>query len=198
LEGSYGGVKEKTGIDVSTATNSYQNPYNYAFDACTFPPHFRVPEFVKFSGSYNKSTREHISQFLAQLGDLAGTEAFRIRLFSLSLTGSAFAWYSSLPPNSINSWDEMVTKFHEHFFSEEYELELVDLAKIRQGREQSVRDYFKRFRDTRNRCFELTASDKELSGLALDGLRQYIKEKLVGIRFYSLSVLHQQALAVES
>jgi hypothetical protein len=34
--------------------------------------------------------REHIDQFLAQLGELADTEAFRVRLFSLSLTGTAF------------------------------------------------------------------------------------------------------------
>jgi hypothetical protein len=48
--------------------------------------------------------REHIGQFLAQLGELADTEAFRVCLFSLSLTGTAFAWYATLPPNSILSW----------------------------------------------------------------------------------------------
>ena len=37
-----------------------------------------------------------------------------------------------------------------------------------------------------------------MTGLALEGLRPYIKEKLAGTRFCSLSVLHQQALAVES
>jgi hypothetical protein len=34
---------------------------------------------------------------------LANGEAFRVRLFSLSLTGTAFTWYVTLPPNSINS-----------------------------------------------------------------------------------------------
>jgi hypothetical protein len=48
--------------------------------------------------------REHIGQFLAQLGELADTEAFRVRLFSLSLTGTVFAWYATLPPNFILSW----------------------------------------------------------------------------------------------
>ena len=37
-----------------------------------------------------------------------------------------------------------------------------------------------------------------MTGLALEGLRPYIKEKLAGTWFCSLSVLHQQALAVES
>jgi hypothetical protein len=57
-----------------------------------------------------------------------------VRLFSLSLTGTAFAWYATLPPNSILSWGELEQKFHDHFFSGDYELDLVDLVALRQGR----------------------------------------------------------------
>jgi hypothetical protein len=46
---------------------------------------------AKFSGDLGKSTREHIVQFLAQLGELADIKAFRVRLFSLSLIRIAFA-----------------------------------------------------------------------------------------------------------
>jgi hypothetical protein len=79
-------------------------------------------------GDQGKSTREHIGQFLAQLGELADIEAFHMRLFSLSLTGTAFAWYATLPPNSIFSWGDLEQKFHDHFFSGDYELELVDFS----------------------------------------------------------------------
>jgi hypothetical protein len=72
---------------------------------------------------------------------LGDEEAFRVRLFSLSLTSTAFAWYAALPPNSINSWNELESKFHEHFFVGEYELGLADLASVRQGHEESVNDY---------------------------------------------------------
>jgi len=125
-----------------------------------------MPDFVKFSGEDNRSTREHVSQFVAQLGEVADKEAFRVRLFSLSLTCIAFAWYASLPPNSINSWAEMEHKFHEHFFTGDYELGLADLASVCQGRDESVSEFLKRFRDTRNRCFRLTICDRELAGLA--------------------------------
>jgi hypothetical protein len=81
---------------------------------------------------------------------LADGEAFRVHLFSLSLTGTAFAWYAALPPNSINSWNDLESKFYEHFFSEEYELGLADLASVQQGREEPVNDYIRRFQDTRN------------------------------------------------
>jgi hypothetical protein len=73
---------------------------------------------------------EHIDQFLAQLGELTDAEAFRVHLFSLSLTGTTFAWYTTLPPNSILSWRDLEQKFHEYFFSGDYELDLVDLVAL--------------------------------------------------------------------
>jgi hypothetical protein len=69
-------------------------------------------------------------QFLAHLGELADGEAFRVHLFSLSLTGTTFAWYAALSPNSINYRNDLESKFYEHFFSEKYELELADLASV--------------------------------------------------------------------
>jgi hypothetical protein len=61
---------------------------------------------------------------------LVDGEAFYVRLFSLSLIGIVFAWYAALPPDSINSWNDLESKFHEHFFTREYELGLADLASV--------------------------------------------------------------------
>jgi hypothetical protein len=98
-----------------------------------------IPEFAKFSGDQGKSTREHIGQFLAQLGELADTDAFCVHLFSLSLIGTVFAWYDTLSPNSILSWGDLEQKFHDHFFSGDYELDLVDLVALQQGKDESVK-----------------------------------------------------------
>jgi hypothetical protein len=99
----------------------------------------------------------------------------------LSLTGTAFTWYATLPPNSILSWGDLEQKFHEHFFSGDYELDLVDLVAPRQEKDESVNDYIRRFWDTRNRCFQIHLTDKQLAGIAFDGLRYYLKERLEGI-----------------
>jgi hypothetical protein len=72
---------------------------------------------------------------------LADKEAFRVCLFSLSLTGTAFAWYATLPPNSILSWGDLDQKFHVHFFSSDYALDLVDLVALGQGKDESTNDY---------------------------------------------------------
>jgi hypothetical protein len=86
---------------------------------------------VKFSANQGKSTCEHIGPFLAQLGELADTEAFRVRLFSLSLTRTEFTWYVKLPLNSIFRGGFRTKKIHDHFFSGDYELDLVDLVSLR-------------------------------------------------------------------
>jgi hypothetical protein len=55
-----------------------------------------------------------------------------------------------LPPNFILSWRDLEQKFHEHFLSGDYELDLVDLVALRQEKDESVSDYIWRFWDTRN------------------------------------------------
>jgi hypothetical protein len=112
---------------------------------------------------------------------LADGEAFRVRLFSLSLIGTAFAWYAALPPNSINFWNGLESKLHEHFFFGEYELGLADLVLVRHGHEESVNDYIRRFRDTRNRCFRIHVADKELAVLAFNGL---LSEREIGSNLF--------------
>jgi hypothetical protein len=191
-----GAFRDKLGVSVVPGGQSYRKPYDSRFDHHPYPQGTRIPEFTKFSGDQGKSTREHIGQFLAQLGELGDTEAFHVR-FSLSLTGTAFAWYATLPPNSILSWGDLEQKFHDHFFSGDYELDLVDLVALRQGKDESVNEYIWRFWDTRNRCFQIHLAEKQLAGLAFNGLRYYLKERLEGTQFFTLAQLHQRALACE-
>jgi hypothetical protein len=95
--------RDRLGFSVARVGQSYQKPYYHRFDTVPYPQGARIPEFSKFSSENGRSTHEHIGQFVAHLGELADGEAFRVRLFCLSLTGTAFAWYAALPPNSINS-----------------------------------------------------------------------------------------------
>ena len=68
----------------------YQRLYVDAFDLIPYPAGWRVPDFVKFSGDDNRSTLEHISQYIAQLGEAGSSKSLRVRLFSLSLTETTF------------------------------------------------------------------------------------------------------------
>lgn len=103
--------KDKVGVSVSGIGQSYQKPYSHWFDIVPYPHGTRILDFSKFFREGEKSMHDHISQFLAHLGELADREAYLVHLFSLSLTGTTFALYTTLPPNSINSWEELEQKF---------------------------------------------------------------------------------------
>jgi hypothetical protein len=58
------------------------------------------------------------------------TDVHRVRLFPLSLSGTAFNWFTSLSPNSIDNWSSLEQKFHEYFYNGEVELRLSDLMAV--------------------------------------------------------------------
>ena len=69
------------------------------------------------------------------------------------------------------------------------------MTSVRQGRDESVSDYFKRFKDTKNRCFNLTIPEKDLAEIALGGLRSRLRERLEGLVYYSINGLQLRAMS---
>jgi hypothetical protein len=51
-------------------------------------------------------------------------------MFSLSLSGTTFTWFTSLALNSIFTWAQLEQKFHEYFYSGDIELRLSHLTAI--------------------------------------------------------------------
>ncbi|KAK1678659.1 hypothetical protein QYE76_039507 [Lolium multiflorum] len=64
-----------------------------------------------------------------------------------NLQGSAFGWYTSLPPNSVQTWKQLEERFHEQYHSEASEAGIADLAQVRKKRGETVAEYIQRFRD---------------------------------------------------
>ena len=122
----------------------------------------------------------------------------RIRLFSLSLSRTIFSWFSSLPPNSVHSWNELEQKFHDHFYSGLNQAKLTDLTSVRQGRDEFIHDYFRRFKDVKNRCYNFSIFERDFAGLALGGLCSHFKEKLEGYDSSYISQLQIRSLVQDS
>jgi hypothetical protein len=64
-------------------------------------------------------------------------------------------------------------------------------------RDESVNDYIRIFRDTKNRHFSVNIAEKDLADLAFNGLLSHIKERLEGYDFFTVTQVHQRALAIE-
>ena len=75
--------------------------YPENFDSISYPQNYKVPEFIKFTGEDSRTTWEHVSQFNAQMGIYGSLDHLKIRMFPLSLSGTAFSCFSELAPNSV-------------------------------------------------------------------------------------------------
>ena len=152
-------MREQFGLKPKDTGNLYRHPYPEWFERVPLPNRYKVPDFSKFSGQDNVSTYEHVSRFLAQCGEASAVDALRVRLFPLSLSGSAFTWFSSLPYNSVQGWVDLEKQFHSYFYNGTHEMKLSDLTAVRQRHDETVQDYIQRFRDMRNKCYSLSLTD---------------------------------------
>ncbi|KAK1611721.1 hypothetical protein QYE76_035394 [Lolium multiflorum] len=162
------------------------------YELIPLPPKYRLPDFTKFSGSDGSSSIEHVSRYLAQLGTISASDELRVRFFSQSLTGSAFGWYTSLPPNSIQTWKQLEEQFHEQYHSEASESSIADLAQLRQKRGETVTEYIQRFRNLRNRCYSVRITEKEAVELAVAGLATQLKDTASQADYPSLAHMVQK------
>ncbi|KAK1662059.1 hypothetical protein QYE76_050218 [Lolium multiflorum] len=102
-------LRDQFGILPKKRTIGYSKPYPNEYDLIPLPPKYRLPDFTKFSGSEGSSSIEHVSRYLAQLGMVSASDQLRVRFFAQSLTGPAFGWYTSLPPDSVRRSGETVS-----------------------------------------------------------------------------------------
>ena len=92
-------MKNQFGLKPKGQTFLYKHPYLEWYNLVALPMNYRLSGFAKFTGQHSTSIIEHVSRYLTQLGEASVEEAHRVHLFSLSLSGPAFIWFSSLAVN---------------------------------------------------------------------------------------------------
>jgi len=167
-------MREQFGLRPKQQCIIYKTPYPSAYDQIPLPHKYKIPDFTKFSWQGDVSIVEHVNRFILQCGEVANQDPLRVRLFSFSLSGSAFARFTTLPANSILYWADLEKQFHQFFFSRIIELKLTDLTSLRQRNDDSVAAFIQRFRDVKNRCYSLVLSDRQLADGAFNGLLPHI------------------------
>ena len=64
---------------------------------------------------------------------------------------------------------------------------MTDLTGLRQRNDESVAAFIQRFRDIKNRCYNLVLSDQQLAEVAFNELLPHIKDKYASQEFESIS-----------
>ena len=148
-------MQSQFGLKPKNQIGTYRCPYLAWYDIVQLPSLYRVPDFSKFTEVDEMTTLEHVSHYLAQLGEASVEEAHRVRFFPLSLSRSAFSWFSSLEPNSITGWANLEHKFHAYFCSRVGEKKILDLTNMRRRNNESGSEFIQRFRQVKSHCYLL-------------------------------------------
>jgi hypothetical protein len=98
---------ESFDIEPKGREHIYQKPYPGYYDQLPYPRGYRVSGFSMFIGEDGKTTLEHIDQFILQCGEASANDTLKLKMFPLSLSSTAFTWFTSLTPTSIFTWTQL-------------------------------------------------------------------------------------------
>ncbi|RDX60307.1 hypothetical protein CR513_61562, partial [Mucuna pruriens] len=97
-----------------------------------------------FDGSLDPQA--HLQAFQAQMYISEGDDRLSCKLFPGTLRGVAMQWMATLPPRTIQTFNDLAEVFTSQFAaSKKKQLEVADLFDVKQGREESLKSYLARF-----------------------------------------------------
>ncbi|GJZ15112.1 reverse transcriptase domain-containing protein [Tanacetum coccineum] len=128
-----------------------------------------------FHGLENKNPHAHINSFKRITSTLrfrnVPNDVIKLMMFPYSLEGAAKTWYEKEPPNSILTWEDLVTKFVNQFFPPSKTTHLKNkISRFTQKFDESFSEAWERFKEMLRACphhgfTELTQVDTFYNGL---------------------------------
>nr|GFC28554.1 reverse transcriptase domain-containing protein [Tanacetum cinerariifolium] len=129
----------------------------------------------KFHGRENDNPHTHISNFKRMTATLkyrdVPNDAIKLMFFPYSLEDRARIWYEKKPPNSILTWEDLVNKFVNQFFSTSKTTHLKnEISRFTQRFDETFSKAWDRFKELLRACphhgfLELTQIDTFYNGL---------------------------------
>src|SRR3954469_6147267 len=112
-----------------------------------YPMNFKAPkEIEKYDPSYNPSV--WLDTYLMAMGIAGHTDLLAARYLPLMMEGACRQWINTLPPDSIDSWEEMRDAFVRHFEGSYTRATTIeDLERCVQGPRESTRSWVQQWQD---------------------------------------------------
>ncbi|GJW30362.1 reverse transcriptase domain-containing protein [Tanacetum coccineum] len=128
-----------------------------------------------FHGYERENPHAHINSFKRITSTLrfrdVPNDVIKLMMFPYSLEGAAKVWYEKEPPNSILTWEDLVTKFVNQFFPPSKTTHLKnEISRFTQKFEETFSEAWERFKEMLRACphhrfTELTQVDTFYNGL---------------------------------
>ena len=103
-----------------------------------------LPQLESFDGL--KDPQDHLNTFKTTLGLQQSPDEILCHFFPTTLKGAAREWFTKLPTSSVDSFEQLNNAFLCHFIGGQRPKRPADhLLTIRQGENETLRSYVKRF-----------------------------------------------------
>ncbi|XP_050909793.1 uncharacterized protein LOC127123633 [Lathyrus oleraceus] len=132
---------------------TYSSPLSDFILHTELPRGWKVLKFTKFIGDTEESTIEHVARYQTGAGDIANNEDLKLKYFPSSLIKNVFTWFTTLPPQSIQTWTQLERLFYKQFYMGQSKISLKELANVKRKIAESVNQYLNKFRLLKARCF---------------------------------------------
>ena len=137
-------VKGRAPDSMDTLVQQTESPFTAEVLHFPLPSKFRMPQIEVFDGT--KDLIDHLNTYKNQMELHGYQDPARCRAFSITLKGSALAWFNRLPPSSVSSFRELSIAFVSHFIgARTYRKPSYHLLTIKQSPQESLRSYVQRF-----------------------------------------------------
>ncbi|XP_024632850.1 uncharacterized protein [Medicago truncatula] len=111
------------------------------------PDNFKPPHLPTFNGRGDPS--EHVTVFNTRMSVYGVADSLKCKLLAGTFADAALRWCMSLPRFSIVGYQDMIKKFTQQFSGSRHRKVLsTSLFNIRQGPNESLREYLARFNDS--------------------------------------------------
>ena len=131
-------VRVRTPISMDVLVQQTESPFTAKVLHFPLPTKFRMSQIEAFSGM--KDTVDHLNTYKNQMELHGYQNPVRCRAFSITLKGSALAWFNRLPPASVSSFKELSIAFVSHFIgARTYRKPSYHLLTVKQGPQENLR-----------------------------------------------------------
>lgn len=132
-------------ISPSLQRPTYSSPLSDFVLQTELPRGWKVPKSTKFAEDTEESTVEHVTRYQTEANDIANNEDLKLKYFPSSLTKNMFILFTTLAPQSIQTWTHLERLFHEQFYMGQSKISLKELANVKRRAAESVDQYLNKF-----------------------------------------------------
>jgi hypothetical protein len=142
------------------------------------PKKFRVPEFIKYSGTQCPMT--HLKSYCNKMAEVVHDEKLLMHFFQDSLSGATLSWYMRLDNTKIRRWKDLVEAFVKQYkYNMDIAPDRTSLSNLGKKDKESIREYAQRWRESAAQVHP-PLLDKEMVTLFADTLKAPYYEHVMG------------------